>query len=90
MPHYYFHLTDGVTRRDPNGLDCTDDKAAIAKAATIAEEVAAADGDNWRPDLHISIIHEDGHQVSRVPVPMTVRKAVNPNFNRGTHGNRFV
>jgi hypothetical protein len=70
MPHYYFDLTDGVTRRDRNGLDCADDAAAFSKAATIADEVTAADGDNSRPDLHISIMHEDGHEVSRVPVRM--------------------
>jgi hypothetical protein len=68
MPHYYFNLTDGVTRRDRSGLDCIDDAAAIVKAATIADEVSAADGDNSRTDLHISIMHEDGHEVSRVPV----------------------
>jgi len=42
MPHYYFGLIDGVTRRDRNGLDCADDTAAIIKAAAIADEVAAA------------------------------------------------
>jgi hypothetical protein len=73
MPHYYFDLTDGVTRRDRNGLDCADDAAAITRAAVIAEEVTAADGDNARPDLHISIVHEDGHEVSRVPVRMIER-----------------
>jgi hypothetical protein len=70
MPHYYFNLTDGVTRRDHNGLDCVDDAAAIVKATTIANEVAAGDGDNSRPDLHISVMHEDGHEVSRVMVPV--------------------
>jgi hypothetical protein len=70
MPHYYFDLTDGVTRRDRNGLDCIDDADAIAKAVTIAREVTAADGDNCRPDLHISIMHEDGREVSRVFVAM--------------------
>jgi hypothetical protein len=70
MPHYYFDLTDGVIRRDRNGLNCADDADAIAKAATIANEVTAADGDNCRPDLHISIMHEDGHEVSRVVVAM--------------------
>jgi hypothetical protein len=70
MPHYYFNLTDGVTRRDHSGLDCIDDEAAIVKAATIADEVTAAEGDNSHPDLHISIMREDGHEVSRVPVPM--------------------
>jgi hypothetical protein len=76
MPHYYFNLSDGVTRRDRKGIECVDDAAAIVKATTIANEVAAADGDNWRPDLHISIKHEDGHEVSRIPVPMILRASV--------------
>jgi chemotaxis family two-component system response regulator Rcp1 len=66
MPHYYFDLTDGVTRRDRNGLDCTDDAAAITKAISIACEVTAA-GKNCHSDLHISIMRR-GHEVSRVPV----------------------
>ena len=74
MPHYYFNLTDGVTRHDLNGIQCDDDAVAIVKAKAIADEVAAADGDNWRPDLHISIIHEDGHEVSRVMVPMILKE----------------
>jgi hypothetical protein len=82
MPHYYFDLIDGVARRDRNGLDCTDDADALVKAAKIANEVAAAEGDNFRPDLHISIVHEDGREVSRVAVP-TIKVApafINPNF----------
>jgi hypothetical protein len=69
MPHYFFDLTDGITRRDRRGLDCTDDAEAIVKAGTIAKEVAAAGGDNLHPDLHISIVL-DQREVSRVPVPM--------------------
>jgi hypothetical protein len=82
MPRYYFDLIDGVTRRDRNGLDCTDDAAALVKAAKIADEVAAAGGDNSAPDLHISIMHEDGHEVSCVLVAkIKVAPAfVNPNF----------
>jgi hypothetical protein len=68
MSHYYFDLKDGETKRDRSGLDCADDAAAIVKANMIASEVTAVNGDNWRPDLHISIIHEDGHEVSRIPV----------------------
>jgi hypothetical protein len=85
MPHYYFNLTDGVTRLDRNGLECADDAAAVVKATTIADEVTAADGDNWRPDLHISIVHEDGHEVSRVPVRMEppAPAVVNPAFKQG-------
>jgi hypothetical protein len=67
MPHYYFNLTDGVTRLDHNGLDCADDAGAITKATTIADEVAASDNCNPHPDLHISVMC-DGREVSRVPV----------------------
>jgi hypothetical protein len=69
MPHYFFDLTDGFTRRDRRGLDCTDDAEAVAKAVTIAKEVAAAGGDNSHPDLHISIVLDE-REVSRVPVPV--------------------
>jgi hypothetical protein len=71
MPHYYFDLSDGVTRRDRRGLDCIDDAEAIEKATAIAKEVLAAGGDNSRPDLHISIVL-DGHEVSQVPIPLNV------------------
>jgi hypothetical protein len=67
MPHYYFDLTDGVTRRDRRGLDCTDDAEAIVKATTIAKEVLAAGGGSSHPGLHISIMHDE-REVSRVPV----------------------
>jgi hypothetical protein len=66
MPHYYFNLADGVTQRDRTGIDCIDDAAAVVKA--IATKVTAANGNNSRPDLQISIIHEDEHEVSPVPV----------------------
>jgi hypothetical protein len=69
MPHYHFDLVDGVIRRDRRGLNCGDDAEALVKAATIAREVAAASADDPDLHLHISIIHEDGHEVSRVAVP---------------------
>jgi uncharacterized protein DUF6894 len=71
MPHYYFDLKDGVTRRDRRGLDCADEAEAIIKATGIAKEVLVAGGDNSHPDLHISIVL-DGREVSRVPVPLDV------------------
>jgi hypothetical protein len=71
MPHYYFDLTDGVTRRDRRGLDCADDAEAIVRASTIAREVAAAGGDNSHPDLHISIMLGE-REVSRAPIPAGV------------------
>ena len=67
MPHYYFNLTDGVTRRDRNGLDCADDASAITKAISIAKEVAAGGHELSHPDLHISVVL-DGREVKRVPV----------------------
>ena len=67
MPHYYFNLTDGVTRRDRNGLDCADDASAITKAISIAKEVAAGGHELSHPDLHISIVL-DGRELKRVPV----------------------
>jgi DNA-binding NarL/FixJ family response regulator len=66
MTHYYFDLIDGVSKRDRRGLECVDDAAALLCANTIANEVSAAGGENSRPDLHISIVHEDGHEVSRM------------------------
>ena len=68
MPHYYFDLTDGITRRDRTGLDCADDAEAIVSAGRIAKEVAGAGGDNSKPDLHISIMLNE-REVSRVSVP---------------------
>jgi len=71
MPHYYFDLSDGVTRRDRRGLDCIDNAEAIERAIAIAKEVLAAGGDNSRPDLHISIVLDE-HEVSRVPIPLNI------------------
>jgi hypothetical protein len=68
MSHYYFDLTDGITRRDRRGLDCFDDAEAIVKATTIAKEVEAAGGNNAHPDLYISIVLDE-REVSRVAVP---------------------
>jgi chemotaxis family two-component system response regulator Rcp1 len=82
MPHYYFDLTDGVTQRDRNGMDCADDAAAVRKASLIANEVAAANGDNGRGDLHISIKRADGQEVSRVMVPTIAGPAATGSHRR--------
>jgi hypothetical protein len=71
MPHYFFDLSDGITRRDRRGLDCADDAEAIVRASTIAKEVATAGGDNSEPDLHISIVLDE-REVFRVPVPIVI------------------
>jgi hypothetical protein len=67
VPHYYFDLTDGFTRKDRNGLDCADDADAIAKGRSISREVAAAASDH-SVELHISVLNEAGHEVSQIPV----------------------
>jgi uncharacterized protein DUF6894 len=68
MPHYFFDLTDGFTRRDRNGLDCDDDAEAIIKGNIISREVAVAASDHSGPALHISIVNEAGREVSQIPV----------------------
>jgi hypothetical protein len=67
MPHYYFDLTDGFTRKDRNGLDCTNDMEAIIKGRRISSEVAAA-GSDHSTDLHISVVNEAGREVLQIPV----------------------
>src|SRR4051794_9135104 len=40
LPRYYFKIVDGTALKDPSGLDCRDDKDALAKARIIASEIA--------------------------------------------------
>jgi hypothetical protein len=40
MPHYYFDVRNGRRHADSLGLDCNDDKGAIAKAKFIATQIA--------------------------------------------------
>lgn len=70
MAHYYFDLKNGITERDHAGLDLDNDAAAIAQAYVLADEIS------MRPPAqqharHICIIHEDGHEVTRVPIAAT-------------------
>jgi hypothetical protein len=68
MPHYYFDLIDGFTRKDRKGLDCANDAAAIITGHVISREVAAAASDHSGPDLHISVVNEAGSEVLQIPV----------------------
>jgi hypothetical protein len=68
MSHYYFDLKNGTTRRDHAGLELASDAAAITQARMIADEVGRRPAEHTRADRHVCIIHEDGHEVSRVRV----------------------
>ncbi|MEH2479230.1 hypothetical protein V1282_002587 [Nitrobacteraceae bacterium AZCC 2146] len=67
MTRYYFDLKNGITQRDHAGLDCENDTAAIANGQKIADQVASQ-GIYKDHACHVSIIHEDGHEVMRVQV----------------------
>jgi hypothetical protein len=41
MPQYFFDVTDGHRVIDPIGLDCRDDKDAVAKGNVIADQIAS-------------------------------------------------
>lgn len=72
MAHYYFDLKNGTTERDHAGLDLASDAAAIAQARMIADEVSRRPPSHHQLGQHVCIIHEDGHEVSRVPVEKAV------------------
>ncbi len=66
MALYYFDVKDGIVVRDRYGLECDNDRDAIVRGRVIALEVARGlmDPD---PHMHISVIHESGREVFRVP-----------------------
>jgi hypothetical protein len=68
MAHYYFDVKNGVTERDHAGLDLASDDDAIARAYLIAGEVNTRPPANNAEQRHISVIREDGHEVTRVLV----------------------
>lgn len=72
MTHYYFDVKNGITSRDHGGLDLDCDADAIAKAKVIAEEVGLqCDRHHSR---HISVIREDGWEVTQVPIRAAPRR----------------
>ena len=69
MPRYFFDLKDGTRLRDHAGIQFATDADAEAHAQVIAKEVASErvfDPDS--PQLFVSIIHEEGREVTKVPV----------------------
>jgi hypothetical protein len=67
MPRYYFDVADGKRLPDQSGLDCRDDQDAEAKARIIARQIAQ-DAPPVLGPRNITVLDEDGNQVSIVPV----------------------
>ena len=68
MAHYYFDLKNGITERDHAGIDLGNDAEAIAQAYAIADRVGHRPPIFREHDRHICVVHENGHEVTRVPV----------------------
>lgn len=76
MAHYYFDLKNGMTERDHAGCDLDSDADAIAQAHAIAQKIADRPPANREHDRHICVVHENGHEVTRIPVtsPASAKK----------------
>jgi hypothetical protein len=73
MPKYYFDVKNGTRLADSSGLECLDDEDAKAKALVIAREIAAH-APPVRTPRRISILDENGDEVSIVPVQQPEQK----------------
>jgi hypothetical protein len=75
MAHYYFDLKNGMTERDHRGRDLNNDAEAIAEAYAIADEISARPPANREHARHVCVVHENGHEVTRVPVITRMQRA---------------
>jgi hypothetical protein len=82
MAHYYFDLKNGTTERDHAGLDLRNDAEAIARAYAIADEVSSRPLAHEKHERHVCIIHEDGHEVTRVPVTRAAEQNSAPRLKK--------
>lgn len=82
MAHYYFDLKNGKTQRDHAGRELRSDAEAIAEAYVIADEVSARPATHQGHARHICVIHEDGREVTRVPIDIAASKASAPRFKK--------
>jgi hypothetical protein len=70
MPRYFFDIKDiknGPGSIDPAGLDCRNDREAIAKAASLAAEVATvvrSAAGKW----HLAVLNSEREQIGTVPI----------------------
>ncbi|QUS41278.1 hypothetical protein RPMA_22330 [Tardiphaga alba] len=78
MAHYYFDLKNGMTERDHRGRDLDNDAEAIAEAYAIADEISAQPPANREHARHICVVHENGHEVTRVPVITRMKRTSAP------------
>ena len=67
MTHYYFDLKNGSTERDHIGASFDNDEAAIARARIIADHTAAR-GAHRGSACHVSIVRDDGREITQVVV----------------------
>jgi len=82
MVHYYFDLKNGTTKRDHAGQELRSDAEAIAQANVIADGLSARSATHQDHARHICVIHEDGHEVTRVPIDIAAGKASAPRFKK--------
>ncbi|MGM4919816.1 DUF6894 family protein [Tardiphaga sp. 813_E8_N1_3] len=82
MARYYFDLKNGTTQRDHAGLDLGSDAEAIARAYVMVDEINARPAAHPGHERYICVIHEDGHEVTRVPVDVTASKTSTPRFKK--------
>lgn len=68
MPLYFFDIKDGKRQRDHDGVEFATDDAALAHARRLAS--ALARDLTWDPDskTFVSVIHERGHEIARIPI----------------------
>jgi hypothetical protein len=72
MTHYYFDLKNGITKRDHSGLELDNDLQAVAEGKNIAKEIG---GNAQHHTRRVSIVREDGHEVTEVEVAVAPASA---------------
>ena len=81
MTYYYFDLKNGVTKRDHNGLELDNDRQAIERGKTLAEEIGR------NPEHHFSrvcIVREDGQEVLQVAIIDPVQPLSAPRLKKSS------
>jgi hypothetical protein len=73
MPIYHFHLCDGYTLLDPQGIDLPDAKAAALYGEQLAEGFVAAvrvwSDERPQSKWHVHVTDGDGTTIGRFDVP---------------------
>ena len=66
MPQYFFDVTNGHRVIDPAGLNCRDDKDAMAKGNVIADQIAS-DAPN-SSSRHVAVLDGERNEVGEVAI----------------------